>query len=236
MVAKLRVEPYLDHPRAAAVVEGLPIVMALLLLGSAVALRRARWGAPFFLAAAGVAAFFRDPVRTVPVDDNAIYSAADGTVLAVDEVDAAWHIGGRALRIATFLSIFDVHVNRSPIAGTLVDTHYVQGGFAPAMNHAGSESNERQYLAIEGERGTVVAVQIAGLLARRIVRWVEPTARLRAGQKIGMIKFGSRTDVLVEAGRARPLVRAGQRVYAGITPIARYTDGSAGDRPVGSAQ
>lgn len=216
------VEPRGDAPAGAAVREGLPIVAGLAAAGVALAAIRPRWAVAPLLCAAGVAAFFRDPVRALPDAADLIYAAADGIVLGVDEVDDAWYLGGKALRISAFLSIFDVHVNRSPVSGTLTEVHYVPGGFMPAMDRARSEENERQYLAIHGDRGPVVMVQIAGLLARRIVRWVEPSSMLRAGQKVGMIKFGSRTDVLVPVNSARPLVRAGQRVRAGVTPIARF--------------
>lgn len=217
-----QVEPSGDAPAGAAMREGLPIVVGLAAVGLALGMIRPRWSAAPLLCAAGAAAFFRDPARVLPNDPDLIYAAADGVVLAVDEVDEAWHLGGKALRIAVFLSIFDVHVNRSPVSGELVQVHYVAGRFAPAMNRSGSEDNERQYLAIHGEKGPVVMVQIAGLLARRIVRWVEPRTVLQAGQKVGMIKFGSRTDVLVSTNRAQPLVRPGQRVRAGVTPIARF--------------
>lgn len=211
-----------DRPAYGALREGWPLIAgaAALALPLAALDRRLAW--PPLLLAGAIAAFFRDPRRAPPPDDGRLYAAADGFVLAVDEIDEPWFIGGRALRIATFLSLFDVHVNRSPVAGTLRKTRHIAGGYAPAMDRAGSEGNERQLLAIDGARGPVVVVQIAGLLARRIRRWVDPGAELRAGQKLGMIRFGSRTDVIVPLGQARALVAAGARVRAGITPIARY--------------
>lgn len=218
---------YDDPPVGAALREGLPIVVGLAAVGAGLARAHPRWSIVPVVGAAAAAAFFRDPARALPADDALMYSAADGVVLAVDEVEDTWRLGGRALRIAVFLSIFDVHVNRSPIAGDLVELRYIPGGFAPAMHRERSEKNERQYWAIVGPRGPVVVVQIAGMLARRIVRWVEPATSLRAGQKLGMIKFGSRTDVLVDAGSARPLVRPGQHVVAGLTPIARYVEDQA---------
>jgi phosphatidylserine decarboxylase len=211
-----------DTPNGAALREGWPLIAGAMGLALPLALLDRRLAAPPLLLAGAIAAFFRDPRRATPTDDAAIYAAADGFVLEVDEVDEPWFLGGRALRIATFLSIFDVHVNRSPVAGTLRHTEHFDGGYAAAMNRAASEMNERQLLAIDGARGPVVVVQIAGLIARRIRRWVEPGAMLRAGQKIGMIKFGSRTDVIVPLGQATALVRKGDRVRAGVTPIARY--------------
>lgn len=211
-----------DGPPYAAFREGWPLVAGAAALALPLALvdRRLAW--PPLLLAAGIAAFFRDPRRATPPGAGAIYAAADGIVLAVDEVEEGWFLGGRALRIVTFLSIFDVHVNRSPVAGALRKVQHVAGGYAAAMSLPGSEANERQLLAIEGAGGPLVVVQVAGLLARRIVLWAAPGERLRAGQKLGMIKFGSRTDVLLPAGRARALVSRGDRVRAGLTPIARY--------------
>jgi phosphatidylserine decarboxylase len=211
-----------DTPAGAALREGASLIAGAAALAAPLALIDRRLAAPPLLLAGAIAAFFRDPRRVTAADATAIYSSADGFVLEVDEVDEPWHIGGRALRIVTFLSIFDVHVNRSPVAGTLRRTEHIAGGYAAAMNRAASEQNERQLLAIDGARSPVVVVQIAGLIARRIRRWVEPGASLRAGQKLGMIKFGSRTDVLIPLGQATSLVRKGDRVLAGLTPIARY--------------
>ncbi len=211
-----------DTPAYAAVKEGWPIIAGV----AAVALplgaldRRLIW--PPLLLAGAIAGFFRDPQRVTPPDDDRIYAAADGIVLAVDEVEEPWFLGGRGLRIVTFLSLFNVHVNRSPTAGRLVKVRHIDGGYAPAMNRRGAEKNERQLLAIDGARGPLVVVQVAGLLARCIRLWVTPDAALHAGQKIGMIKFGSRTDVIVPHGTAHALVAKGDRVKAGITPLARY--------------
>ena len=211
-----------DVPVYGALREGWPIIAGLAALAAPLAAidRRLAW--PPLILAAATAAFFRDPRRVTPPDSQCIYAAADGIVLAVDEVQEDWYLDGRAVRVVTFLSLFDVHVNRSPVAGILRQTRYTPGGYAPAMSRAGSEENERQALAIEGRRGRLVVVQVAGLLARRIRRWVEVGATLRAGQKLGMIKFGSRTDLLVPVGQVRVLVAGGDRVRAGITPIARY--------------
>jgi len=211
-----------DAPAYAAVREGWPIIagVAALALPLGALDRRLLW--PSLLLAGAIAGFFRDPRRVAPPDDDCIYAAADGIVLAVDEVDEPWFIGGRGLRIVTFLSLFNVHVNRTPVAGRLVKIHHIDGGYAPAMNRVGAEKNERQLLAIDGARGPLVIVQVAGLLARCIRLWVAPDTALRAGQKIGMIKFGSRTDVIVPLGTARALVAKGDRVRAGITPLARY--------------
>ena len=218
----LRPSPHDDPPAYGALREGWPLIAGAAALAVPLGALDRRLAWPPLALAAAVAAFFRDPRRTTPADEACLYAAADGIVLAVDEVDEPLFLRDRALRVVTFLTLFDVHVNRSPVAGTLLETRHVAGRYAAAMNLAGSEANERQYLAIEGVCGPVVVVQIAGLLARRIRRWVEPGATLRAGQKLGMIQFGSRTDVLVPRGQASPLVQRGDRVLAGRTPIARY--------------
>ncbi len=211
-----------DTPAYAAVKEGWPIIagVAALALPLGALDRRLIW--PPLLLAGAIAGFFRDPQRVTPPDDDRIYAAADGIVLAVDEVDEPWFIGGRGLRIVTFLSLFNVHVNRAPTAGRLVKVRHIDGGYAPAMNRIGAEKNERQLLAIDGAHGPLVVVQVAGLLARCIRLWVTTDTILRRGQKIGMIKFGSRTDVIMPLGTARALVAKGDRVRAGITPLARY--------------
>lgn len=220
-----------DSPAYGAVREGAPLVavlaaLALLLIG-----RSRRVSLALLGMAAWAAWFFRDPPRLCPGAPEVLYAAADGTVTAVDEVAWDWFFSGRAQRIVTFLSVFDVHVNRSPAAGQLVASRRDPGGFVPAFLVGGSGENARQLLGIiraEGQDhpnqpdGRIVVAQVVGFLARRIVSWRRPGDPLVAGQKLGMIRFGSRTDVLIPAGLAEPLVQPGQTVRAGITPIARY--------------
>lgn len=179
-----------DLPARGALREGWPLIVGAAALALPLALKDRRFAWPPLLLATAIAAFFRDPRRSTPIDPAGIYAAADGYVLTVDEVDEPWFLGGRGLRIVTFLTLFDVHVNRSPIAGVLRKTQHIDGGYVAAMDREGSETNERQLLAIEGAQGPLVVVQIAGLLARRIRRWVAPGDALRAGQKLGMIKLG----------------------------------------------
>ncbi len=143
--------PMQDTPAGAALREGWPLIAGAAALAVPLGLLDRRLAAPPLLLAGAIAAFFRDPRRTTPPDDTTIYrSAADGYILDVDEVDEPWFLGGRALRIITFLSIFDVHVNRSPVAGTLRRTEHIDGGYAAAMLREASENNERQLLAIDG--------------------------------------------------------------------------------------
>ena len=169
--------------------------------------------------------FFRDPPRALQPEPNTVYAPADGVVVCVDMVDEPWLPGGEAMRIGTFLALYDVHVNRSPAAGRIALAEEAPGGFAPAFLGRASE-NHRKRLAIDGDGRRVVLVQIAGLLARRISSWAWLGDRVIAGERIALIHFGSRAEVLVPATAAHPLVQVGQRVRAGITPLARYATGA----------
>ncbi len=211
-----------DPPRFGTVREGWPYVAGLAL--AAVPLWRWRPGAGLaaLALAGGVAGFFRDPVRTWPTDPDLLYSPADGFVIGVDRVDGAWHVGRPAHRVSIFLALFDVHVNRSPAAGTIIAARELGSGFVPAMDFRRSHDNRRRELAFATARGPLLVVQVAGLLARRIVPWVEPGMAVATGQKLGMITFGSRTDLIVPIDAATPLVAAGHRVLGGRTPIARW--------------
>jgi phosphatidylserine decarboxylase len=124
--------------------------------------------------------------------------------------------------VSIFLSLLDVHVNRSPVAGEVVDVRELGSGFAPAMSFEKSHGNRRREIGIATEREPVLVVQVAGLLARRIVGWVGPGDRVVAGQKLGMITFGSRTDLIVPVGAAEPVIQVGRRVVGGQTPIMRW--------------
>jgi phosphatidylserine decarboxylase len=165
--------------------------------------------------------FFRDPPRIVVREPNTIYAAADGVVVEVDRTSDPWLPAGEAVRIGTFLALYDVHVNRSPARGRIAAAEEMPGGFAPAfLGHA--RGNHRKRLAIDDGSRRVVLVQFSGMLARRISSWAWRGDRVEAGQRIGLIHLGSRADVLFPATEARTLVDIGQRVRAGITPIARY--------------
>lgn len=191
-------------------------------LGAVRLARRRRGGVAGLLAATGVALFFRDPERPLLADPALLYSAADGVVKSVERVRDPWLPEGEALRISTFLSVFDVHVNRSPVAGTLRRTESIRGHFKPAFMSSASNENRRDRLLVETARGPVVVVLAAGILARTISRWVEVPDRVAAGERVALIHFGSRTDVLIAADAADPIVAPGTRVRAGRTPIARY--------------
>jgi phosphatidylserine decarboxylase len=211
-----------DPPTFATVREGLPYVAALGLLALPLWRARPPLGGAVLAAAAGLAAFFRDPVRPLAADPDLLYAPADGVVIGIDRVERPWFLDGPAMRIGVFLSIFDVHVNRSPAAGRIVDVRDIGGGFRPAMHFSRSHGNRRSEIAVATSHGRLLVVQVAGLMARRIVSWRRGGDVVRAGQKLGMITFGSRTDLLVPIGRAEPLVSVGDRVTAARTPIARW--------------
>jgi phosphatidylserine decarboxylase len=185
----------------------------------------ARWRrAAFIVFASGgaVLLFFRDPHRPLEPDDDVVYAPADGIVTAVEEAPSPHLDGVRALRVSTFLSIHNVHVNRSPVAGTVTSIREIGGRFVPAFLSKSSESNRQNRTVIQGTRGTTVLVQVAGIVARRITRWISVGDELAAGQRVGLIHFGSRVDVIVPSDVHVPLVRRGDRVRAGMTPVARY--------------
>lgn len=171
---------------------------------------------PVLLLAAFCLWFFRDPERAVPAQPGAIVSPGDGKVTDVSVVGAN---GAKRQRISIFLSVFDVHVNRSPIAGVIRDVRYQRGKFLNAMAAHSAEENEQNIVTVEGEDRTVVFKQIAGLIARRIVfdrKVGDPVAR---GERIGLIKFGSRVDVLFDCDAAVQ-VKPGDRVKGGATVLA----------------
>ena len=167
--------------------------------------------------------FFRDPERTIPQDAGAVVSPGDGTVTDVSTVT----VGGRQqTRLSIFLSVFNVHVNRSPIAGTIRDIRYQRGKYLNAMNQTSAELNEQNIVTVEsdGDGQTVVFKQIAGLLARRIVFHPKVGDRLERGQRVGLIKFGSRVDVVVDVS-ARVNVKVGDHVKGGASVLAYLPQG-----------
>jgi phosphatidylserine decarboxylase len=160
--------------------------------------------------------FFRDPERVAPATAGAILSPADGRVLDVDQT--SWQ-GTPQTRVSIFLSLFDVHVNRAPIAGTITRAEYRPGRFHLASRRRASQENERNEIVVEGEGTRVVFRQIAGLLARRIEFWRKPGDQLARGERVGMIRFGSRVEVFFDP-QCRLQVRRGAQVRAGTTILA----------------
>lgn len=161
--------------------------------------------------------FFRDPERVIPDAGGAVVSPADGKVTDISGMT----IGeAKKIRISIFLSVFDVHVNRSPIAGFVQEVRYQRGKFLNAMNQASAEQNEQNIVSVEGDGQMVVFKQIAGLLARRIVFHPKVGDRVERGQRVGLIKFGSRVDVVLDASTALQ-VKVGDRVRGGASVLAR---------------
>lgn len=197
--------------------EGLPFVIVPLLIALIFAFFYLWVGVvAFVLLAAFMAFFFRDPRRTIPRDENIIVSAADGRVTRVEETD-------EGKLVSVFLSPLDVHINRSPISGKITGALYTQGKKIPATRNEASFVNERNSLVIEGEKMIVTCTQIAGIVARRIVCWKRAGDSLEIGEKFGLIKFSSRTDLLMPKN-VEILVKIGDKVVGGETIIARIAD------------
>jgi phosphatidylserine decarboxylase len=174
------------------------------------------WALPALLLAAFFLWFFRDPDRVVPGEAGALVSPADGKVTDISPVILN---GAPQLRISIFLNVFDVHVNRSPMGGVIREVRYQRGKFVNAMNAASAEQNEQNVVTVEGEGQTVVFKQIAGLLARRIVFNKKVGDRVKRGERVGLIKFGSRVDVLLDPSAALE-VKIGDRVKGGSSVLA----------------
>ena len=173
-----------------------------------------------------VAAFFRDPIRTTPQGDGLIVAPADGLVTMIQRVAIPREMTGELgeaplVRVSIFMSVFDVHINRTPIAGTIRQVVYISGKFLNADLDKASDENERQHFVVEGRDGRRVGfTQIAGLIARRIVGFVKPGDMVATGQRIGLIRFGSRVDVYLPDD-CTPQISLGQRSIAGETVIGR---------------
>ena len=167
--------------------------------------------------------FFRDPDRNIPADRNAVLAAADGTVTDISEVEESEVLKTRMRRVGIFLSIFDVHTNRAPIEGRITYRQHHEGLCLDARSQDCSEKNEAMTWGIENPRATVVVRQLTGAIARRIVAWAEVGDQLAKGERFGMIRFGSRTEVYLPL-TASVLVKAGEHVAGGSTIIARLSD------------
>jgi phosphatidylserine decarboxylase len=180
-----------------------------------------------------VLAFFRDPVRGVPQGDQYIIAPADGLITLIVQVPPPPELAGEAglgeavmTRVSIFMSVFDVHINRAPIAGTIKQVVYIAGKFINADLDKASEDNERQHILVERSDGVRIGfTQIAGLIARRIMPFVKPGDMVAAGQRVGLIRFGSRVDVYLPVGTS-PKVALGQRTVAGETVLGILGDGT----------
>lgn len=192
----------------------IPLVIAVILLAAGV------WSLAIVFAAlaAFIAYFFRDPHREITTDKNLIVSAADGRVTRIEKLNA--EDANSPVVVSVFLSVFNVHINRSPVAGEVTDVKYSKGKFVIATRNDASHINEQNALTIKNEQMTVVCKQIAGVLARRIVCWKKPGDTVALGERFGLIRFGSRTDLILPP-EVEIAVKLGDRVQGGITIIGR---------------
>jgi phosphatidylserine decarboxylase len=199
--------------------DGYKFVFPLLLLGiAAAALGWRVTSAVLLVLCAGVAFFFRDPERVPPAESGVVVSPADGRIMEItDEIVA----GSPGRRISIFLSIWDVHVNRSPMAGRFVEVEYRRGRFYNAMRSRASLENEQNIIRLQTERGEMIFKQIAGAIARRVVCWKAPGDSVKLGERIGLIRFGSRMDVWLPQG-AQVVARIGEHVSGGVSVLARW--------------
>jgi len=195
-------------------VQAIPFLIVLGALAAASAAAFGLWGlAPWAILACFVLLFFRDPERIAPVGEGIVLSPADGRVVAV-------HRGAAGSSVSIFLSAFDCHINRSPVTGMVTERRHTPGRFHPAWQGRASLENERNHLIIRASGGDYGVTQIAGILARRIVCTKRPGDRLARGERIGLIRFGSRTDLSLPPG-VEPLVSVGDRVRGGLTIVAQ---------------
>lgn len=164
--------------------------------------------------------FFRDPDRIIPQEPDAIVSPADGKIVFVGEHGLSGF--GKTLRIAIFMNLHDVHVNRSPVDGVVEKLEYIEGGFTHAGKGDPLEKNERQIIEIATARGRVIVYQIAGMVARRIVCRLKEKQSISKGERIGLIRFGSRLEVFLPSDKAQPTVKVGDIVRCGESVIARW--------------
>lgn len=211
--------------------EGTPFLAAIWTVCALCLWAALRWGGWISYAPLGITlvlgvwmlVFFRDPLREGPRGDRWLIAPADGRVVRILETEEPEFLRGRALQISIFMNVFNVHVNRYPASGPITYYRYHPGRFIHAAADKASHDNERATLGLTGPHGPVLVRQIAGLIARRIVTDARPGATALQGARLGMIRFGSRVDVLVPLDRrAVPRVAVGDRVRAGITILAEY--------------
>lgn len=216
--------PKADRHDSFIVREGLPFVVPLFLASLAAFWAGIPWLAwPLLFLALFVTWFFRNPERRAPDKPRQIISPADGKVIRIEEAISELQPGQPSLKISIFMNVFNVHVNRSPCPGEIVSIRYREGKFLSANLDKASALNERNTLLIRTDDGReVVVVQIAGLIARRIVCWVREGIKVAKSERLGMIRFGSRVEVFLPLG-STCLVKIGDKVKAGETPIGETT-------------
>ncbi len=197
------------------------VVAALLFVNAVFNGGVGRWAAALLVLALSlwVAYFFRDPERTGDRGHHLVVAPADGKVVLINEVDEPAFMGGRATRVSIFMNVFSVHVNRYPVSGTVRYVRYNPGKFLNAAVEKSSLENEQMSVGIEPSHGRVLVRQIAGLIARRIVTYSKEGESVQQGQRMGLIRFGSRVDVFLPLS-AEVRVKVGEMTLAGATPIA----------------
>ena len=199
--------------------EGWPFLTIAVVVALAATSLLGGWSWPFWVIALFVLQFFRDPPRTVPLQPNAVLSPADGRIVVVEKAQDPY-AGREALKISVFMNVFNVHSNRSPVDGAITKVEYFPGKFVNADLDKASTENERNAVVVTADNGAVITfVQVAGLIARRILCYVNPGDKLARGQRYGFIRFGSRVDVYLPL-TARPLVTVGEKVSATETILA----------------
>jgi len=208
----------MSHPIIAR--EGWLILLGAIAAALIVTVFAGWWSIPFWIFAVFALQFFRDPARVPPADADAVISPADGRIVCVEKVRDP-HLDREALKISVFMNVFNVHSNKSPVDGEIKGRWYTAGSFVNADFDKASTENERNALWIQTSRGDVLCVQIAGLIARRILCYVRTGDRLVRGQRYGFIRFGSRVDVYLPTD-ARAEVSIGQKVTGGRTILARW--------------
>jgi len=209
-----------NYPHPIIAKEGWPFLAAAAVVSIVVTLGWGWWSLPFWLISLFILQFFRDPPRTLPADADAVVSPADGRVVVVGKARDPY-LDREALKISVFMNVFNVHSNRSPVDGEVKKTWYFGGRFFNAALDKASLENERNALWIRTDSGAeVTCVQVAGLIARRILCYVQNKDRLKRGQRFGFIRFGSRVDVYLPLD-AKPQSAVGDKVFAGETILAR---------------
>jgi phosphatidylserine decarboxylase len=215
----LSTPPRTDWPHPIIAREGWPFLALALILSFLISIFSGWWSVPFWLATAFILQFFRDPPRTLPDDPAAVLAPADGRIVEVGRAQDPY-LKREALKISVFMNVFNVHSNRSPVDGVVKHRWYFGGAFVNAALDKASLENERNALWIQRDDGRdVTCVQVAGLIARRILCYVDPGARLERGQRFGFIRFGSRVDLYLPLD-AEAKAAIGEKVYAAESVLA----------------
>lgn len=210
-----------NYPHPIIAREGWPFLGIAVALAILVTFFSGGWSIPFWIIAVFVLQFFRDPPRVIPQNPNAVVSPADGRIVVVEKIRDPY-AGREAIKISVFMNVFNVHSNRSPVDGRIENVQYFPGKFVNADLDKASIENERNALTITAANGqTVTCVQVAGLIARRILCYVKSGDNLSRGQRYGFIRFGSRVDVYLPV-TAKPKVTVGDKVFATETILAEF--------------